>query len=43
MGWLLGGWLGAVMGNDWVLLLTGSLNALIAYSLVLSHREFRRM
>jgi len=26
MGWMLGGWLGELIGNDWMLLLTGALS-----------------
>ncbi|MBT4612343.1 MAG: MFS transporter [Gemmatimonadetes bacterium] len=43
MGWLLGGWLGELIGNDWMLLLTGSANALLTYLIFLSHRDMRQL
>ncbi len=43
VGWLLGGWLGELIGNDWMLLLTGSANAMFTYLVFLSHRDMRQL
>ena len=41
-GWFLGGWLGELIGNDWMLLSTGGAFALLHFALFLSSRELRR-
>ena len=38
-GWFLGGWLGELMGNEWMLLLTGGAFALLHFALCLSSQE----
>lgn len=41
-GWFLGGWLGEIMGNEWMLLLTGGSFALLHIGLCLSSKEVRQ-
>jgi MFS family permease len=41
-GWFLGGWLGELIGNEWMLLLTGSSFALLHFVLCLSSQEVRQ-
>ena len=43
LGWFLGGWLGDLIGNDWMLLVTGGSFAMLHFALLLSSREMRRI
>ena len=43
LGWLLGGWLGEVIGNESMLLLTGSSFAAINYLIFLTSRKMRQL
>ena len=38
-GWFLGGWLGELIGNEWMLLVTGGTFALLHFALCLSSQE----
>lgn len=43
IGWLLGGWLGELIGNDWMLLITGSSFAGLHYAIFLSSSDMRKL
>ena len=43
IGWLVGGWLGEWMGNDWMLLVTGAGFALLHFLIILTSREMLRV
>jgi MFS family permease len=43
LGWLLGGWLGEVIGNDRMLLLTGTCFAALSYLIILTNKGMRRL
>ena len=43
LGWLVGAWVGQQIGNDWMLLASGSLNAVIHLSLIFTSPQLRRL
>ncbi len=43
LGWLVGAWVGQQIGNDWMLLASGSLNILIHTTLIFTSPQLRRL
>ena len=41
-GWFIGAWLGEIIGNDWMLLITGTTFALLHFALILTNKELRQ-
>jgi MFS family permease len=41
-GWFIGAWLGEIIGNDWMLLITGTTFALLHFALILTSKELRQ-
>ena len=43
MGWLLGGWLGELIGNEWMLLGTGSAFAILHFLVLATSKPLRQI
>lgn len=41
-GWFLGGWIGELIGNDWMLLISATTFALLHFALILTSKELRQ-
>ena len=41
-GWFIGGWVGELIGNDWMLLITGITFFLLHFALILTSKELRQ-